>query len=298
MPICLNTQDPDEIVRTVLAISPGFGDINLEDISAPRCFDIEGRLKTSLNIPVMHDDQHGTAVVILAALTNALTLVGKRIDQIRVVVNGLGAAGTACSRMLLAAGVYHLLGCDKDGVILRGDAEHLRACRADLRACLMRDHPRGTLRDALRGAGVFIGLSIGNILEPEDLELMASDRIVFALANPDPEIPPMSAIPHCRIFATGRSDVPNQISNALAFPEIFRGALDVQAFTINESMKLAAAKGLAETIPKHALSEEYIIPSLFDKHVAPRIAQAVATAARNSGVARRRPRISGEERPS
>ncbi|WP_455377075.1 malic enzyme-like NAD(P)-binding protein [Petrachloros mirabilis] len=297
-PICLNTQDPDEIVRTVLAISPGFGAINLEDISAPRCFDIEERLKTSLDIPVMHDDQHGTAVVILAALTNALTVVGKRIDRIRVVVNGLGAAGTACSRMLLAAGVSHLLGCDKEGVILHGDAEHLRACRTDLRACLTRDHPHGTLRDALRGADVFIGLSIANVLEPEDLELMVSDRIVFALANPDPEISPMSAVPHCRIFATGRSDVPNQINNALAFPGIFRGALDVQASTINESMKLAAAKALAETIPKQALSEEYIIPSLFDKQVAPRIARAVAAAARNSGVARRRSRISDEERLS
>lgn len=295
-PICLSTQDPDEIIRTIHAISPGFGAINLEDISAPRCFDIEQRLKATLDIPVMHDDQHGTAVVILAALTNALAVVGKHMEQIRVVVNGLGAAGTACSRMLLAAGVSNLVGCDKEGIILHGDAEHLRACRADLNACITRERPRGTLREALRGADVFIGLSVANILTPDDLKLMASDRIVFAMANPDPEISPSLAASHCRIFATGRSDAPNQINNALAFPGIFRGALDVQASAINESMKLAAAKALAETIPRAALSEDYIIPSLFDKNVVPRIARSVAAAARNSGVARRRARISDEER--
>lgn len=295
-PLCLATQDPDEIIRTVQAIAPGFGAINLEDISAPRCFDIERRLKASLDIPVMHDDQHGTAVVLLAALTNALAVLGKPLNDVRVVVNGLGAAGTACCRMLLAAGVSHLVGCDKEGIILQGDAEHLRAWRTDLSSCLTPHRPQGSLRDALRNADVFIGLSIGNLLSAADLDLMAQDRIVFAMANPDPEVSPELALSHCRIFATGRSDFPNQINNALAFPGIFRGALDVQANEINEPMKLAAARALAETIPRAALSEDYIIPSIFDKDVVPRVARAVASAAHASGAARRRLKLS-EERP-
>lgn len=287
-PLCLNTQNPDEIVRIIQGIAPGFGAINLEDISAPRCFEIEQRLKATLDIPVMHDDQHGTAVVILAALTNALTVTGKRIQDIRVVVNGLGAAGTACCRMLLAAGVSHLLGCDKEGIILSGRPEQLHDCRTDLATCLTRDRPIGTFRDAVKGADVVIGLSVGNILTAQDLARMAPDRIVFAMANPDPEVSPELAASHCRIFATGRSDYPNQINNALAFPGIFRGALDVQAGEINEAMKLAAAKAIAQVIPKSALSEDYIIPSLFDKTVVPQVAQAVAAAAQESGVARRR----------
>jgi malate dehydrogenase (oxaloacetate-decarboxylating) len=290
-PICLNTQDPDEIVRTVQAIAPGFGAINLEDISSPRCFEIERRLKSTLDIPVMHDDQHGTAVVILAALTNALTVVGKRMEDIRVVVNGLGAAGSACCRMLLAAGLSDLIGCEPRGIVLRGDGQQLRACRTDLAACMTKDHPQGSLQDALAGADVFIGLSVGHILTAKDLDLMAADRIVFAMANPDPEVAPELAASHCRIFATGRSDYPNQINNALAFPGIFRGALDVQARDINETMKLAAAKALAETIPLAALSEDYIIPSVFDKTVVPRMAKAVAIAARETGVARRRAKL-------
>jgi malate dehydrogenase (oxaloacetate-decarboxylating) len=293
-PICLDTQDSDEIVRTVQAIAPGFGAINLEDISSPRCFEIERRLKSILDIPVMHDDQHGTAVVILAALTNALTVTGKRMEDIHLVVNGLGAAGTACCRMLLAAGLSHLIGCEPHGIVLRGDSHQLRACRTDLASCMTNDRPQGTLRDALKGADVFIGLSVGNIVTAEDLDLMAADRIVFAMANPDPEVPPDLATSHCRIFATGRSDYPNQINNALAFPGIFRGALDVQARDINEAMKLAAAKALAETIPSAALSEDYIIPSVFDKDVVPRVAKAVATAARETGVARRRTRLSDD----
>jgi malate dehydrogenase (oxaloacetate-decarboxylating) len=290
-PLCLSTQDPDEIVRIVQAIAPGFGAINLEDISAPRCFEVEGRLKRSLDIPVMHDDQHGTAVVILAALTNALRATGKRIEAIRVVVNGLGAAGTACCGMLLAAGVSHLIGCDKEGIILSGDTEQLRACRSDLTARFTRDRPAGTLRDALRGADVFIGLSVGNILTAADLDLMAPDRIVFAMANPEPEVAPDLAASHCRIFATGRSDYPNQINNALAFPGIFRGALDVQASEINEAMKLAAARAIAHAIPDSALSEDYIVPSLFNKTVVLSVAKAVADAARETGVARRRARV-------
>ncbi|MGE0642147.1 MAG: NAD-dependent malic enzyme [Nitrospira sp.] len=287
-PICLNTQDPDEIVRIVQGISPGFGGINLEDISAPRCFEIEQKLKNTLDIPVMHDDQHGTAVVLLAALTNALRVTGKQLDQVRIVVNGLGAAGTACCRILLAAGASHLLGCDKEGIILYGEAEELRACRTDLRACLTRERPRGTLRDALKGADVFIGLSVGNVVTADDLDLMASERIVFALANPDPEVSPELGLSHATVFATGRSDYPNQINNALAFPGIFRGALDVQAAAINEAMKLAAAEAIAHVIPEATLSEDYIIPSVFDKEVVTRVARAVAAAARATGVARRR----------
>jgi malate dehydrogenase (oxaloacetate-decarboxylating) len=293
-PLCLSTQDPDAIVAIVQGIAPGFGAVNLEDISAPRCFEIERRLKQSLEMPVMHDDQHGTAVVILAALTNALRVVGKRMEQVRIVVNGLGAAGTACCRMLLAAGASHLLGCDKEGIILYGEAEQLRACRTDLVSCLTRDHPRGTLRDALKQADVFIGLSVGNVLSAEDLDVMAPDRIVFAMANPDPEVSPELAASHCRVFATGRSDYPNQINNALAFPGIFRGALDVQAREINEAMKLAAADALAHVIPEGAVSEDYIIPSLFDKSVVANVAQAVAAAARDTGVARRRVKVSDQ----
>ncbi len=287
-PICVNSQDPDEIVRIVQGIAPGFGGINLEDISAPRCFEIEQKIKQALDIPVMHDDQHGTAVVLLAALTNALKVTGKQLDQVRILVNGLGAAGTACCRILLAAGATHLLGCDKEGIILYGEAEQLRACRTDLRACLTRDRPRGTLREALKGADVFIGLSVGNVLTADDLDLMAPNPVVFALANPDPEVPPELGVSHAAIFATGRSDYPNQINNALAFPGIFRGALDVQSSEINETMKLAAAQAIANVIPENTLSEDYIIPSVFDKEVVPRVARAVAAAARATGVARRR----------
>ncbi len=295
-PICVATQDPDEIIRIVRGIAPGFGGINLEDISAPRCFEIERALKTSLDIPVMHDDQHGTAVVLLAALTNALKVVGKRMEDVRIVVNGLGAAGTACCRILLAAGAAHLIGCDKEGIVLMGDAEELRACRTDLHACIRRDQPRGPLHDALKGADVFIGLSVGNVLNREDLERMNQDRIVFAMANPDPEIEPKVGDEASRIFATGRSDFPNQINNALSFPGIFRGALDVQASEINEAMKLAAAEAIAGCVPAEALSEDYIIPSVFDRDVVARVAKAVAAAARATGVARRRIRIDDDLR--
>jgi malate dehydrogenase (oxaloacetate-decarboxylating) len=203
-PLCLATQDPEEIVRIVRGIAPGFGAIHLEDISAPRCFVIERELKKCLDIPVMHDDQHGTAVVLLAALTNALKVIKRPIGDVRVVVNGLGAAGTACCRILLAAGISHLIGCDKEGIVLMGDGDELRPYRRDLRACIRRGQPRGTLRDALKQADVFIGVSAGNILGVEDLELMAPDRIVFAMANPDPEIDPKLGDQYSRIFATGR----------------------------------------------------------------------------------------------
>jgi malate dehydrogenase (oxaloacetate-decarboxylating) len=286
-PICLDTRDPDEIIKIVTAIAPSFGGINLEDISAPRCFEIERQLQNKLDIPVMHDDQHGTAVVVLAALHNALKVVGRRMEDITIVVNGLGAAGTACCQLLLAAGLQRLRGCDKQGFVLQGEGRELFNQRDSLPSLIQYDKPFGTLRDALQGADVFIGLSAGNILQPQDLDLMAPDRIVFALANPDPEISPEAAHDHCRIYASGRSDYPNQSNNLLAFPGIFRGALDVQASTINEPMQLAAAGALADVIPPATLSEEYIIPSVFNKQVVPAVAQAVALAAQNTGVARK-----------
>ena len=286
-PLCLATQDPDEIVRIVKGIAPGFGGINLEDIGAPRCFDIERRLKEQLDIPVMHDDQHGTAVVILAALTNALTVVKKQFEDVKVVVNGLGAAGLACCEILLAAGVSDLVGVDRLGIALAGTPDELRAHRKDLRTIARYDSPMGTLNDALQGADVFIGLSVGNVLKPEDLDMMHQDRIVFAMANPDPEIAPELAMPRARVFATGRSDYPNQINNVLAFPGLFRGALDVQSRDINEPMMLAAAEAIARMIPFQTLSEDYIVPSVFDRTVVPQVAKAVAEAARRTGVARR-----------
>jgi malate dehydrogenase (oxaloacetate-decarboxylating) len=289
-PLCLATQDVDSIVRIVEAVAPTFGGINLEDISAPRCFDIEERLKKSLDIPVMHDDQHGTAVVLLAALQNALKVVGKDLLRIKVVVNGLGAAGTACCRILLAAGVRHLIGCDRQGAVLDASGDNLSKAQSDLRSCIHFDKPLGTLREAMTDADVFIGVSAANILQPEDLELMAQDRIVFAMANPDPEIAPDLAAPHCRILATGRSDSPNQVNNLLAFPGIFRGALDVRAREINEPMKLAAARAIAAVIPEDHLSEDYIVPSVFDRRVVRAVARAVARAAHETGVARRRKR--------
>ena len=222
-PLCLATQDTDAIVRFVEAVAPTFGGINLEDISAPRCFDIEDRLRESLDIPVMHDDQHRTAVVLLAALQNALKVVGKELGRIKVVVNGMGAARTACSRIMLAAGVRHLVGCDKQSEVLHVAGDSLGRAQSNIRACINFDEPIMTFREALIGSDVFIGLSAGNILRPADLQVMAPDRIVFAMANPDPEIAPDVAAPLCRILATGRSDFPNQVNNLLAFPGIFRG---------------------------------------------------------------------------
>ena len=289
-PLCLATKDPDEIVRVVKAIAPSFGGINLEDISAPHCFDIEDRLKQELDIPVMHDDQHGTAVVLLAALLNALKVTGKSLDSIKVVVNGMGAAGTACCRILLAAGVRRLIGCDRNGAVLDVTQDNLAQAHKDLRGFIRFDNPFSVLHDVLRDADVFIGLSRGNILTPEDLNMMAADRIVFAMANPDPEIAPAKALPHCRILATGRSDYPNQVNNLLAFPGIFRGALDVRATAINEPMKLAAAHAIADMIPEDHLTEDYIVPSVFEKRVVRAVARAVAKAAHDSGVARRRER--------
>jgi malate dehydrogenase (oxaloacetate-decarboxylating) len=299
-PICLATQDPDAIVRTVEALAPSFGGINLEDISAPRCFDVEERLKRSLEIPVMHDDQHGTAVVVLAALLNALKVVNKKLNRVKVVVNGLGAAGTACCRILLSAGVTHLIGCDRLGAVLRAAGADLESARRDLRRAIRYDQPFATLPEALRGADVFVGVSAANVLTPANLESMAADRVVFVMANPEPEIAPALAAPLCRVLATGRSDYPNQVNNLLAFPGIFRGALDVRAREINENMKLAAAQAIAGVIPEEHLSEDYVVPSVFDKRVVRAVARAVAHAAHDSGVARRRGRssLANGERPS
>jgi malate dehydrogenase (oxaloacetate-decarboxylating) len=287
-PLCLASRDVDEIVRAVRAVAPTFGGINLEDISAPRCFEIEDRLKRELDIPVMHDDQHGTSVVLLAALLNALKVIGKRLEDIKVVINGLGAAGTACGRILLAAGVRRLIGCDRKGAVLDASGANLDRARQDFRGSAQWDRPFATLHDALVGADVFIGVSVGNVLSPADLQTMAPDRIVFAMANPEPEINPELALPLCRVLATGRSDYPNQVNNLLAFPGIFRGALDVRAAQINEAMKLAAAHAIAGIIPEDHLTEDYIIPSVFDKRVVQAVALAVAQAARDTGVARRR----------
>jgi malate dehydrogenase (oxaloacetate-decarboxylating) len=287
-PICLATQDTERIVDTVQALAPSFGGINLEDISAPRCFEIEERLKATLDIPVMHDDQHGTAVVILAGLINALMVIGKELSKIKVVVNGLGAAGTACCKILLSAGVQHLIGCDRKGAVLNASGDNLESAKKDTRAAMKFDQPFATLHDALKDADVFVGVSVGNLLTPADLQTMARDPIIFAMANPDPEIAPDVAMPYCRVMATGRSDYPNQVNNLLAFPGIFRGALDVRARTINEEMKLAAAHAIAECIPEDHLTEDYIVPSVFDRHVVRAVAKAVARAATESGVARRR----------
>ncbi|MBF0571027.1 MAG: NAD-dependent malic enzyme [Candidatus Omnitrophica bacterium] len=286
-PICLATQDVDEIVKTVQNISPAFGGINLEDISAPRCFEIEEKLKKILSIPVMHDDQHGTAVVILAALKNALKIVKKDMEGVRVVVNGLGAAGAACCRILLSAGVRNLYGCNRKGVVLIVDETNLGQARKDLFSCATLDVPSLTLREALCTVDVFIGVSAGNILTGKDLNRMKEDRIVFAMANPDPEVDPHEAFKVCRIFATGRSDFPNQINNALAFPGIFRGALNVRAKVINEEMKIAAADAIANLVLENQLSSEYIIPSIFDKRVVEAVTKAVEQAAYQTGVARK-----------
>lgn len=286
-PICLATQDVDTIVQVVSGIAPTFGGINLEDISAPRCFEIEDRLKRALDIPVMHDDQHGTAVVILAALLNALKIVGKELANVTVVVNGLGAAGTACCRILLVAGLRHLIGCDRKGAVLQVAEHNLNQAQKDLRSLIQFDKPFGTLHEALTGADAFIGVSVGNLLQPADLDVMAQDRIIFAMANPEPEIAPDVAQGHFRILATGRSDYPNQVNNLLAFPGIFRGALNVRAREINEPMKLAAAHAIAGIIPDDHLTEDYIVPSVFDKRVVRAVADAVARVARETGVARR-----------
>jgi malate dehydrogenase (oxaloacetate-decarboxylating) len=285
VPICLDTKDADEIVETVVRLAPSFGGINLEDISAPRCFEIEDRLKALLDIPVFHDDQHGTAVVALAALENALKITGRRPETTRVVISGAGAAGVAVTRILLAAGVSDLVVTDRRGVLhsARGDLTPVKKSLAEDTAD--RTGRTGLLADVMAGADVYIGVSGGTVPE-EVVALMADDAIIFGLANPTPEVHPDVARRHARVVATGRSDYPNQINNVLAFPGIFRGTFDVRASAITEGMKLAAANAIAELVGDD-LSEEYVVPSPFDPRVAPAVAAAVAEAARGDGVSRR-----------
>lgn len=285
-PICLNTKDVEEIVRTVKIISPSFGAINLEDISSPRCFEIENRLKEELDIPVFHDDQHGTAAVMTAALINALKIVKKKMSDIKVVFNGVGAAGIACTNMLLDLGVKNIVGCDRKGALHQSRSD-LDKTKSDYVARTNPNNESGSIHDVIKGADVFVGLSSANILTVDDLKKMNKDPIVFAMANPDPEIMPEVALPHVAIMATGRSDYPNQINNLLAFPGIFRGALDCHATDINAEMKLAAAYAIANCVDENALSPDYIIPSVFNADVAPAVAAAVIEAARRTGVIRK-----------
>ncbi|WP_240770241.1 NADP-dependent malic enzyme [Nocardioides sp. GY 10127] len=285
IPICLDTTDTEEIIETVARLAPSFGGVNLEDISAPRCFEIEDRLKEMLDIPVFHDDQHGTAVVALAALTNALRLTGRAPGEARVVISGAGAAGVAVAKILLAAGITDLAVTDRKGVLhsSRGDLTPVKRALAEVTADVT--GRTGSLAEALDGADVYIGVSGGTVPE-EDVARMADDAIVFALANPTPEVHPEVAHRHARVVATGRSDFPNQINNVLAFPGIFRGAIDVQARSITEPMKVAAATALADLVGDD-LSEDYVIPHPFDARVPGAVSRAVAEAARRDGVARR-----------
>jgi len=286
-PICLNTKDPHEIVETIKNIAVGFGGINLEDISAPRCFEIEDRLKNELDIPVFHDDQHGTAVVVLAALINALKIVGKRMEDIKIVVNGVGAAGVACTRIVMAAGVKNIVGCDQTGAIYEGRVENMNWVKDWYARNTNQDKETGSVHDVIKGADVFFGLSAPGVISVEDLENMAEKPIVFAMANPTPEIMPEDAAGHAAVMATGRSDYPNQINNVLCFPGIFRGALNCRASRINEAMKLAAANAIAGIIGEDELHPDYIIPSVFDKRVGEAVAKEVEEAAYATGVARR-----------
>ena len=286
-PICLDTKDPDEIVAAVKAIAPAFGGINLEDISAPRCFEIESRLKLELDIPVFHDDQHGTAVVVLAALLNALTLTGQRIGDVRVVIVGLGAAGVAVTQILLEAGVHDIIGCDSRGAVHVARSDYLDGTMGPIKRRLAErtnaDHRDGVPADVIEGADLLIGLSGARVLPAVALAKMNPDPIVFAMANPTPEVSPEEALPYVRILATGRSDYPNQINNVLCFPGIFRGALDARAKEITETMKTAAARAIADIVPSEELREDYIIPSVFNREVATAVAAAVADEARESG---------------
>ncbi len=288
-PICLDTRDPDEIVACVRALSPGFGGINLEDISAPRCFEIEARLKEALDIPVFHDDQHGTAVVVLAALLNAVRLTGRSISELRIVIVGMGAAGVAVTQILLASGARHIVGCDSRGALSVDRADFVDGTMHPVKRALAEvtnlERRSGGPADVMEGADLFIGLSGARVVDASAVARMNPDPIVFAMANPVPEVSPEEAAPYARIMATGRSDYPNQINNVLAFPGIFRGALDVRATQITERMKTAAAQAIASIVAEDELREDYIIPSVFNRDVAPAVAAAVASEARESGLA-------------
>ncbi|MDX2107079.1 MAG: NAD-dependent malic enzyme [Candidatus Melainabacteria bacterium] len=285
-PICLNTQDTEEIINAVKYLAPVFGGINLEDISAPRCFEIETRLKHELDIPVFHDDQHGTAIVVLAALINAVKLVNKKIEDLKIIVSGVGAAGVACSKILMSAGAKNVIGFDRQGAIYHG-RDNLNFMKEWFADHTNPENFKGSVTDALRGADLYLGLSGPGSVSAEAIRSMGKDAIVFAMANPTPEVMPEEVAGHVRIMATGRSDYPNQINNVLAFPGIFRGALDVRAKDINEEMKLAAAHAIASVISERELNEDYIIPGVFNPAVAENVAKAVAEAAVKTGVARK-----------
>jgi malate dehydrogenase (oxaloacetate-decarboxylating) len=288
-PVCLDTKDPDEIVRTVTLIAPAFGGINLEDISAPRCFEIEDRLKAALDIPVFHDDQHGTAVVVLAALINACKVTDRRLEDLRVLVVGLGAAGIAVSKILLEAGVSNIIGCDSRGALHTKRADYLDGSMPPIKRWFAEatnpERRDGAPAEVIDGVDLFIGVSGAKVLPAQALTRMNRDAMVFAMANPNPEVAPEEAAPHVRVMATGRSDYPNQINNVLAFPGIFRGALDVRAPHITEPMKMAAARAIAEIISEGELREDYIVPSVFNRDVADAVAEAVAAEAKAAGEA-------------
>jgi malate dehydrogenase (oxaloacetate-decarboxylating) len=284
-PICLDTQDVEEIIKTVAFLAPTFGGINLEDISSPRCVEIEERLIAQLDIPVFHDDQHGTAVVVAAALHNALKVVEKKLDGIRVAILGAGAAGAAIAKLLGSMGCQNIVLCDRNGVISRDRKADGNPVKKWIAENTNPDNITGPLREAMRGADVFVGVSGPDLVSVEDVKAMAADPVVFALANPDPEIDPAAAMSCARVVATGRSDYPNQINNVLCFPGLFRGMLDVRALRVTESMKIAAARAIAEIIPADHIRPDFIVPSVFDKRVAVDVAKAVSQAAIEAGVA-------------
>ena len=287
IPLCIRSKEVDDIVNTVRLLAGSFGGVNLEDISAPRCFEIEKKLKECCDIPIFHDDQHGTAVVTLAAMLNALKLTGKHIDEIRVVTSGAGAAGIAIIRLLISMGLKDVVLCDRKGAIYKGRTEDMNPVKEAMAEITNKQMRKGSLADVIKGADVFIGVSAPNCVTPEMVKSMAKDPIIFPMANPTPEIMPEVAIEAgAAVVGTGRSDYPNQINNVLAFPGIFRGALDVRASDINDAMKIAAAKAIASFVTDDKLSPNYIIPSVLDKSVAKAVAEAVAQAAKDTGVAR------------
>ena len=286
-PLCIKSQDVDEIVNTIYLISGSFGGVNLEDISAPRCFEIEKKLKEKCDIPIFHDDQHGTAIITLAGLTNALKVVGKKKEDVRIIMNGAGAAAISIARLLLTAGFKNITLCDRKGAIYEGRTEGMNPVKEEMSKVTNPDKKSGSLAEMLVGADVFIGVSAPGAVTTDMVKTMAKDAVIFACANPTPEIFPDDAkAGGARVVSTGRSDFPNQINNVLAFPGVFRGAFDVRASDINDEMKLAAAQALADLISEEELSEDYIIPKAFDKRVGPAVAKAVAEAAKKTGVAR------------
>ena len=288
-PICIDSKDPEVLIRTIAAIAPVWGGINLEDIAAPVCFEVEDRLKEMLDIPVFHDDQHGTAIVVLAALINACKITGAKIGDLKVVVSGVGASGVACSKILMNAGVTNIIGCDSKGAIYKGRTENMNSMKDWYADNTNPEGIRGGMTEAIKGANLFLGLSGPGTFSVDQLKTMAKDPIVFAMANPTPEIMPELAAPYVRVMATGRSDYPNQINNVLAFPGIFRGALDCRASSISEAMKVAAAEAIAACISDDELNEDYIIPSVFNRSVAPTVAAKVIEVAQREGLARRDP---------